>query len=603
MKILEILKNNGIVLFDGAMGTMLYSKGVPKGHCYDELNISMPEIVIDIHQEYLNAGAEVITTNTFGANRFVLEEYYDLGKKTKEINYYGARIARQVAKGNALVAGSLGPVTRPLDKSISLSPDEILEIYKEQAEGLLEGDVDIILFETHFSVDEIIKGIEAVRRLDSNIPIIAELSFPSNGLTITGENPYEVGIALNKSQANIIGSNCGRGPQSVLEVIRKIAKVTDKFLGAMPNAGQAVFHQGKFFYPENPDYFAQYAKKFIASGVQIIGGCCGTTPSHIKAVKSAIEGLIPGKRKKGIYISGKKKISEKGRNKKTHLESLLKRKFIISVEVDPPREPDPKKILDRLKELKPYIHSVNVADSPMAQARMSPVALGCIIKREIGMDVIVHFTCRDRNILGLQADLIGSSALGLNNILILTGDPPSIGDYPFATGVYDIDSGGLIEMAEHLNRGHDILKNPIGATTNFFIGCAFNAMAKDIEKEIKKLRGKIEKGARFIQTQPIFTPDRFIEVASKIKKFKTPILPSILPLINWKNAEYLHYEVPGIEIPEEYLKRMKGKTGKEGEKEGVAIAKEILKRIRNYANGVLIIPPFNKIELVQQILE
>ncbi len=603
MEILEILKNNGIALFDGAMGTMLYSKGIPKGHCYDELNISMPEIVIGIHQEYISAGADVITTNTFGANRFVLEEYYDLGKKTKEINYYGARIARQVARENALVAGSVGPVTRPLDKSISLSPDEILEIYQEQAESLLEGGVDVIIFETHFSVEEVVKGIEAVRKLDSNIPIIAELSFPSNGLTITGENPYEVGIALNKSRADIIGSNCGRGPQSVLEAIRKMAKVTDKFLSAIPNAGQAVFHQGKFFYPENPDYFAAYVKKFIASGVQIVGGCCGTTPSHIKTVKSAIEGLIPGKRKKGTYISEKKKIFKKGKIKETHLESLLKKHFVISVEVDPPREPDPKKILDALKELKPYIHSVNVADSPMAQARMSPIALGCIIKREIGVDVIIHFTCRDRNILGLQADLIGSSALGLGNILVLTGDPPSIGDYPFATGVYDIDSGGLIEMANHLNRGYDILKNPISKRTNFFIGCAFNTMAKDINKEIEKLKGKIEKGVNFIQTQPIFNPNRFIEVANKIKKFKTPILPSILPLLNWKNAEYLHYEVPGIEIPKEYLMRMKGKTGKEGEKEGVAIAREILKKITNYANGVLIIPPFNKLHLVKQILE
>jgi len=602
MNLLEMLHNNEIVIFDGAMGTMLYSKGIPKGHCYDELNISMPEIVIGIHQEYLDAGADVITTNTFGANRFVLEEYYDLGKKTREINYYGARIARQVAKETALVAGSVGPVTRPLDKSVSLSSNEIFNIYKEQVESLLEGGVDIIIFETHFSVKETIKGIEAVRKLNSEIPIIAELSFPSNGLTITGENPYEVGIALDKSPANVIGSNCGKGPQSVLEIIRKIAKITDKSLSAIPNAGQAVFHQGRFLYPENPDYFAMYAKKFIASGVQIIGGCCGTTSAHIKAVKLAVKGLSPGKRRKGIYTPAKERFYGKEKRKPTHLESLLKKQFIISVEVDPPRAPDPKKILDGLKELKPFIHSVNVADSPMAQARMSPIALGSIIKKELGLETIIHFTCRDRNILGLQADLVGISAIGLDNILALTGDPPSIGDYPFATGVYDIDATGLIEMVEHLNRGYDILKNPIGKRANFFIGCAFNAASKNIKKEIEKLTLKIKKGAGFIQTQPIFDPDKFIEVSKRIKKFNIPMLPGILPLINWKSAEYLHYEVPGIEIPEEYLKRMKEKTGKDGEKEGIAIAREILEKIRNYAEGVLIIPPFNKLYLAKKIL-
>jgi methionine synthase I (cobalamin-dependent)/5,10-methylenetetrahydrofolate reductase len=601
MNFRDFFAHQDFVIFDGAIGTEIYTKGIPKGHCYDELNISMPEVIMDIHREYIGVGATVITTNTFGANRFILEEYYDLGSKTREINYYGVRLAKRAAKEKAYVAGSIGPVTRPLDREKKLTDEDIATILKEQIEALLEGGADLLLFETFASLDELQTGIRVARETDKEIFIIAEASFPNNGVTLFGKNPYEVALKLDLETVDVIGSNCGTGPQSVYEAIRKMGSVTDKELSAMPNAGLAQFAQGKFSYPHNPEYFARYGRKLLLSGVKILGGCCGTTPQHIKLLSENLEGLKPGKRKtQKIEITEQKEI--KRREEITSpVQSIFKRGGAIALEVDPPKDADFEAFISKIEPYAQYIDVIHVSDSPMARPRMSPISAGKLLKDALDAEIVIHYTCRDRNILGIQSDLIGASALGLENVLALGGDPPSIGDYPFATGVYDLTADGLVEMMSALNQGIDLLGNPVGKQTHFFIGIGVGLGHTD-ESEIERAQRKIEHGAHFIVTQPVFDLEAKRDHFEALAKLGVPIVVSLFPLVSSQNAEYIHYEVPGITIPDRYLKRMEGKKGKEGEKEGIAIAKELLTDLRHVANGILLIPPFNRFHLVEEIL-
>ena len=601
MKFRDFFDTEDYALFDGAMGTQTYARGIPKGHCYDELNISMPEVVMDIHRSYIEAGAKVITTNTFGANKYILDEYYAIGKKTREINYYGARLAKRAAKNRAWIAGSVGPISRPLDKKKKISSGDISSVMKEQIEALLEGGVDLIIFETFAHMDELLEGIKVARSVEKDVFVIAEMSFPNNGLTLFGKNPYEVGLKLDSSSADVIGSNCGAGPQNVYEAVKKMGKISSKDLSAMPNAGLAQFVQGKFFYPFNPTYFAKYGKKFLEAGVKIIGGCCGTTPDHIRKLSQFCEGLKPRKRKTvSIELSERKEIRKKEKIT-CNLKRILKKGGLVALEIDPPKDPDFEKFI---KTIEPYVHSVdaiNVSDSPMARPRMSSIATGKLLKESLGNDVIIHYTCRDRNILGIQADLLGASALGLENFLVLGGDPPSIGDYPFATGVYDLTTEGLVEMMSAMNHGIDLLGNPVGKCTRFFIGIGMG-ICEEEEKNWKIARQKIKKGGHFIITQPVFDIKRAKKTLNSIKEAGIPVIVSILPLISSRNAEYIHYEVPGITIPPIFLKKMDMKRGREGEKEGVAIAKEIIKELKPFANGVLFMPPLGKFYLVEEIL-
>ncbi len=586
------------ILFDGAIGTQIYSRGIPKGHCYDELNISLPETIIDIHQDYISAGAKVITTNTFGANRFILEEYFALGEKTREINYYGARLAKQAAKNKAFVAGSIGPISRPLDTEKRISSQEIKDILEEQIEALLEGGVDLIIFETFACLDELTLAVQTANSIDKNLFTIAEISFPNSGLTLFGRNPYEVGLALESTAADTIGSNCGTGPQNVLESIKKMGSVTKKPLSAMPNAGLAQFIRGKFYYPHNPEYFAIYGKKFLNAGVRILGGCCGTTPEHIRLLNSQLKGLKPKQRKMRAIDIGKPIEVRKEEKVTSRLKQRLQEGGVLAIELDPPKDPNFEIFLRSIESLSKSIEVITVSDCPMARARMSPISAGSLLKKYLGKEIIVHYTCRDRNILGIQADLLGAAALGLENFLALGGDPPSIGDYPFATGVYDLTSTGLVEMISALNHGVDILGNPLGEPTHFFIGIGMGSSTKDIEMAIEK----IKKGAHFIITQPIFDLELARKNLSLLQQKGIPVIASILPLVSFRNAEYIHYEVPGISIPEELLHRMEKTKAREGEKEGILIAREIFKELKSLANGILFMPPLGKFYLVEEIL-
>ncbi len=601
MKFRDFFNEKDYIIFDGAMGTEIYARGVPKGLCYDELNITMPEIVKEIHLAYKNAGAEVITTNTFGANRFILEEYFGIGDKVREINYYGARIARQIAQQDIFVAGSIGPISRPLDRDKRLSKEEVREIFREQIEAILEGGADLLVFETFSCLEELIAGIEVAREVDKDVFIIAEMSFPNNGLTLFGKNPYEVASRLDQTSADVVGSNCGTGPQNVYEAVKKMSAVTDRELSAMPNAGLARFVQGKFYYPYNPHYFAEYGRKFLAAGVKIIGGCCGTTPEHIRQLKKRLHGLKPiRKRPKRITFVSSEEPVRKKEEVKSKLKKLLEKGGVFLMEVDPPRGAD---LENLIKRVEPYIENVQaltVSDSPMARPRMSPISTARLLKDRLGKEVVVHYTCRDRNIIGMQSDLLGAHALGLENFIALGGDPPSIGDYPFATGVYDLTSEGLVELMSALNHGVDFLGNPITSKTGFFIGIGMR-IPEDPE-ELDGVFRKLEKGAHFVVSQPVFDVEKAIRAFRVLKERGIPVVAGILPLISYKNAEYLHFEVPGIEIPEIFLERMRGKSGEAGEVEGLKIALEILEKILPEVNGVLIMPPLGRYYLVSRLL-
>ena len=599
----EFLAESSFVLFDGGIGTQTYSKGIPRGHCYDELNISMPEVVLEIHREYLEAGAQVITTNTFGANGAILEEYYDLGRKAREINYYGARLAKQSAKDRGYVAGSVGPITRPLDRETSISKSQAEVYFRQQIEALLEGGADLILFETFADVEELLTGIAVARELERDLFVIASMSFPNDGgLTLFGMNPYQAASRLDDSEADALGSNCGTGPQSVFETVKKIGQVSGKELAAQPNAGLAQFVQGKFHYPSNPEYFARYGEKLLAAGVRIIGGCCGTTPQHIRVLAETLQGKTPGKRRLRRIAVTRYRSERRSEHITSPLKTLLDQGSVITLEVDPPKDPDFEKLARKLEPLAGSLNVINVSDSPMARPRMSPIATGRLLKDSLELEIIVHYTCRDRNILGIQSDLLGAAALGLDNFLALGGDPPSIGDYPFATGVYDLTSEGLVSLISSLNQGVDLLGNPLGKQSGFLIGIGLG-IGTDRVKELETARVKAGKGAHFVITQPVFEIKESSRTLEDLREAGIPVILSIMPLVSGRNAEYIHYEVPGISIPRNYLGRMEGSEGSAGEREGIRIAREIIHELRPLCSGILYMPPLGKYHLIAELLE
>jgi methionine synthase I (cobalamin-dependent)/5,10-methylenetetrahydrofolate reductase len=597
------LKSKKPLIADGAMGTMLYSLGVPKGHCYDELNLSKPEITAQLHLTYAQYGAELIETNTFGANRFILGKYYDLGKKTFEINYQGAKIARESCP-DCFIAGSVGPITRPLELAENPPPSEMNKIFQEQIEALIAGGVDLIILETFADLDEVLIAFNATKKVAEDKPMIILFSFTPDGLTLTGIEPGLVAKTLIKAGAKVIGANCSSGPQGVLNVIKKMIPMNPEFLCAMPNAGQTRFQQGRFFYPHNPDYFAYYAQRFVQSGVSIVGGCCGTTPEHIKAVTNSLKSLTV----KQPSLSTKAKIIEikpqKPKEINTELKKNSAKKFLTIVEMETPKGISLDSEIKRAKEMVDLgVDAVSISDSPMAKVRMSPLPLALRIKHEVGLDVILHVTCRDRNLIGLQSDLLAAYALGIENILALTGDPPSVGDYPYAT-VYEVTSKGLIEIVLKLNRGIDSLGNPLTESTGFWIGAAAYGAPENLDQEMVRLKTKLEAGAGFIITQPVFDLERFAKFITRIKSNfdeKIPIFAGIMPIFSLRQAEYLENEVPGISIPDNIMQRLK-KTGTNEEKEGIAITKDLIKQLKNLVNGICLMMSKGKHKLLKEVL-
>ncbi|MEO0293220.1 MAG: bifunctional homocysteine S-methyltransferase/methylenetetrahydrofolate reductase [candidate division WOR-3 bacterium] len=590
MNFLETLEEEKVIIADGAMGTSLYSLGIPKGRCFEELNISEPNIVQEVHRAFREAGAEIIETNTFGANRLVLDLYYGLGKKTKEINYKGAKIAKEAGKG-AFVAGSVGPITRLLNGKEEVPFSQIEEIFSEQITSLLEGGVDLIIIETMSDIEEAKAAINAVRK--ENSPFIVSFSFSNEGRTLKGFDPEDIANFLKKEDVEIMGVNCGSGPQESFSSTKKFLLVEPKWLSAMPNAGLPRFIDRKFIYPYNPEYFLHYAKKLISIGVSIIGGCCGTTPQHIKMLAENLKGEKVVRKK--ISFNGRLQTKEVYKPKvvTTTLKEKTKREFILIVELEPPRGTILDEEIKIAKELERIgITAVSISDSPMGKVRMDPLALAHRIKEETSLEVILHKTTRDKSILGLQSECLSISALGIENILALTGDTPTI-EIPILSSPQELTSKELIRIIKTLNSGKDIFGNPLESPTNLWVGAALGVELNNIE--ISRMNSKIELGAEFFITQPVFDLEKFIPLAEEVKKLSIPIFAGVMPLLNSTQAEYLHNEVPGISIPMEIRKR--------ADKEGIKIAKEIIRNLKEITNGVCLMLPKKKIELLKNLLD
>jgi homocysteine S-methyltransferase len=596
----------GVVVCDGAMGTMLYARGIFVNRCFDELNVSNPDLVRAIHEEYVDAGADVVETNTFGAHRYKLGPH-GLDAQVRKINLEGARLARLAAHGRALVAGSLGPLGKPLEPFGNISFVDANAAYAEQVEGLVEGGVDLFLIETMPSLDQARAALDAVRSR-SDRPVVVSLTFTEEGTTFYGDTPEDVVRTLEEWDVPVIGANCSQGPQPMLETIQRMAAAVKKArLSAMPNAGAPAMVEGRYVYLCTPEYMASYARRFLASGVAFVGGCCGTTPAHIRNLVRSVRMVQPAREVIAVEPPTRAKEAPEpvAREEKSPLARKLGKAFVVSVELDPPKGADAGRILDRAQHCKEKeIDAVNVADGPRASARMSAQSLCVLMQNRVGIDTILHYTCRDRNLLGIQSDLLGAYALGLRNILAITGDPPKLGDYPDATAVYDVDSIGLIRIMDHLNHGCDLAGNLIGPALGIHIGCGADPSKPDLEKEVRRLEQKVEAGAEYIMTQPIYDPRAVERFLGMIKHLQTPVLIGILPLFSHKNAEFLHNEVPGMSIPDDIRERMRvAGSGERAQSEGVAIAQESILAARETAQGAYIMPPFNKVELAVRVVE
>ncbi len=590
----------GPVLMDGAMGTMLHSLDVPKGECLEHLNLVNPGIVRSVHNEYAKAKAEIITTNTFGANRHILS-YFGLADSVENINREAVNIVRALG-GDLYIAGSVGPVSRPYENIKTLTRAKMRSIFREQIQILLAQNVDIIKFETFSSLSEIVLAFETLRELDARIPAFCLLSFVENGKTLNGVSPKDAFRELSRSGSPINGANCGIGPQSTYQIVNQITTFS-RYSVIQPNAGQPVFHSGKFIYPVTPDYYAVYTKRFLEAGVDIIGGCCGTTPAHIKKAGEIMK--MPFKVKKAA-------LPRKERTDKTvkfvkfpnSFKDSLKNGFTVTVEVDPPKGIDNTRTYAYIKALREAgVAAVNIADNPLGKLRQSISAVSFVAKREIGMDVIIHFSCRDKNLIGIQAELLSLYSLGINNLLAITGDPPSVGDYPFATAVYEVNSSGLIEIVSNLNKGTDYLGNQVPARTDFFIGAAAGMDICGNKEAFKHLGRKIAKGAGFIQTQPVYSFEEAAVLSKMLNKTKKPFILGILPLVSYAHAEFLANEIHGVKVPGVFLSKLEKAKGDDAMAISLDYTADMISKIKGIANGICIMTPFNRYSFVLELLK
>jgi methionine synthase / methylenetetrahydrofolate reductase(NADPH) len=601
-----------VLLCDGGMGTVLYAKGVYLNTCFDELNLTNPSLVKEVHREYVKSGADIIETNTFGANRIKLRKH-GLDDRVRGINRAGAAIAREEAGESAFVAGSIGPLgvkTAPIGP---LPAAEAQEIFAEQAVALRDGDVDLFILETFSDLLEIEAAIKAVRSVSPDLPLVAEMTIDEDGNSLCDATPEMFTERLEDLGADVIGVNCSVGPAPMLLCLERMAKVTAKPLAAMPNAGMPREVEGRILYLCSPDYMAEYAKRFIQSGVKVIGGCCGTTPAHIMAMRAAIKAHQPPRRAiapPSRPAAASAVLVIPMREKSALGQKLADGVFVTSVEIVPPRGHDPSAAIEAARALgKRGVDCVNIPDGPRASARMSPMALASILTGaagDTGLEVLLHYTCRDRNLLGMQSDLLGLQANKIRNMLIITGDPPKLGDYPSATPVFDVDSIGLTSVVNGLNRGVDIGGKAMAKPTSFLIGVGVNPGAINLESEIARFERKIEAGAEFAITQPVFDIGALERFLASTARFRVPILGGIWPLWSLANAEFMHNEVPGASVPAEVMERMRRAQDKGPEfarAEGVAIAREVLNAVKGMVHGVQVSPPLGKCDLALEVLE
>lgn len=599
---------SGIVLFDGGMGTEFYYRGIYINKCFDELNLSNPDLVSQVHSDYKKSGVDIIETNTFGSNRNKLSSY-QLQDKVYDINFSGAKIAREVAGDDILVAGAIGPLGLQIEPLGPISRAEAQDYFIEQIKPLLDGGVDLIILETFIYADELNQAVKAVRRL-TDIPIIAQMTINDDTFSLTGANPVEMVQEIEKTGADVLGVNCTVGPQVMLNWLEKVRNKTSLPISVMPNAGKPKSLDGRNIYLASPEYLGEYSKHYIQAGANVIGGCCGTGPEHIKRMRNTINALKPqiiSTKFKHDEISVKEKVELIIREKKSRLSRRLNdNRFVTFVELLSPRGVSAEIEIEKARDLYYYgIDVINIPDGPRASARMSALSMAVQIQKEAGIETVLHYACRDRNVIGMQSDLLGAYALGIRNILAVTGDPPKLGNYPDATAVFDVDSIGLVNILSRLNHALDIAGNSLGKPTGFFTGVGANPGAIKLDEELKRLDWKIEAGAEYIVTQPVFDLKVFEEFMKRVEHYKIPVIAGIWPLTSLRNAEFMNNEVPGCDVPVEILKRMrKVKDSKEKSRdEGIKVAIEILSKLKHYISGVQISAPFGRIDSVIEVLE
>jgi Methionine synthase I (cobalamin-dependent), methyltransferase domain len=603
-----------VIVFDGAMGTMLYNKGIFINQCYDELNLRSPNLVREVHEAYRKAGAEVLETNTFGANRIKLAQY-GLEAQVGEINRVAAKLAREVAEDDLLVAGAVGPLGVRLEPFGPTSLAEARAVFREQLQALKDGGADVFILETFADLNEIEQAILAAREVDPGVPVIAQMTVGSDCHTPYGVTVEDVAQSLDAFGADIIGLNCSVGPQIILDAIEKMVPVTRRKLSAQPNAGMPRDVSGRSMYMASPEYMATYAHHLVQAGAKVVGGCCGTTPEHIAAMVEGVRPLSP--RQARVPMRERRHehpdlppedpgvepvpFAERSR----WAGKIARGEFVTSVEIVPPRGVDASRMLRDTATLRDAgVDAVNVPDGPRAQSRMGALLTGLLIEQQVGIETVIHYCCRDRNLLGMLSDLLGAAAVGLRNMLLITGDPPKMGPYPNATAVFDIDAIGLTNLVSNLNRGLDPGGNAIGAPTKFAIGVGVNPAALDPAQELKRFEWKVEAGAEYAITQPVFDVNQLERFLSTIEHTRIPIIAGIWPLVSLRNAEFLANEVPGVVVPAAVIDRMRvasAKSKEHGVAQGIAIAREMLERVRPHVQGVQVSAPFGKVELALDV--
>jgi homocysteine S-methyltransferase len=598
-----------VLVCDGAMGTMLYARGIFLNRSFDELNLTQPDLVAEVHQAYARAGADILETNTFGANRVKLGAF-GLTDRVVAINVQGAKIARHAARDRAYVAGAIGPLGIRVEPWGKTGVDEAEEIFREQARALVDGGVDLFVLETFRDVNEIGAAIRAVRSVCA-LPIVAQMTTEEDGNTLDGVAPETFVPDLEARGADVVGVNCSVGPAGMLETLERMSRVAHVKLSAQPNAGRPREIEGRNIYLCSPEYMASYARRFITSGVRLVGGCCGTTPDHIRHIKMAVHSLTPavraksegGRTVKSDAMAGGQVVARGEKSRMAH--GLARGSFVVSVELVPPRGYRADTLVEQARQLKIRgVDLVNIPDGPRASARMSALAAAVLVQQQAGLEPILHFACRDRNLLGMQSDLLGAHAMGVRNLLIVTGDPPKIGDYPDATAVGDVDSIGLTNVVAQLNRGFDIGGQPIGQPTGFHIGVAVDPGAISLDEELRRFAYKVEAGAEFAVTQPVFDVAEFRSFLERIQPHAIPIMAGVMPLETLRQTEFMANEVPGVRVPDSVVARMREAeaAGRAGE-EGLAIAREIAAQVRPLVQGIQISTTLKAIDAALGVID
>ncbi len=595
-----------VVVGDGAMGTELYTRGVGLDVNFDELNLTRPDLVKSVHHDYARAGAQFLETNTYGANRGRLEGY-GLEDRLTDINAAGVRLAREAADGKAFVAGSVGslPSQEYSDDPIAWSADDVYEVFKEQAIILADAGVDAILLETFSDLEQLQQGVRAVKD-HTDLPLIAQLTFQHRAVTACGVDVYPALQSLVELGADVVGTNCGRGVANVLHIVEELGSRSKAKISAFPNAGFPEDIGGRIMYLTAPQYLATMAERMVEAGANLVGGCCGTTPKSIEVIAERIGGRKPAARRiRKVPQAAVVEAPTMPPTRQTYLDKT-KDRAVIFVELDPPFGLNFEKMLTGCRVLhNSGVDAITMGDSPLATLRVSNLATAALVQGQVGIECIVHMTCRDHNIIGLQANLMGAWVQGIKSILIITGDPAKLGNQPGASSVYDLNSIGLIKIAGNLNKGINYAGAGIQKATGFNIGCGFNPNFKNLEFEVNKLKRKIAAGAMFIMTQMVFDPQKYAQSVRLIREagIAAPIFPAVFPFASGRNAEFLHNELPGVRVPEKYLARMAKTDKKTGMKEGIKIAKELIEQYWAHSNGIYIIPPFNRYEVAAELVE